>query len=511
MFIPSPRRLFRPPVVLPLLGLLYVVLSICTATTTSPVPNEAWFSSPAENLIYNGHMGTTNLVAQGTWLEGIEKRTYWVPPLHILAQAGWYLLTGAGLGQMRALSVAWGVLALVMLYRIGVRLGIGRGAALLGVALLAVDFRWVLSGSMGRMDMMCASLGFAGIAAYLQLRLSSLASATLGAHALIAASCLTHPCGVVHGIALVIITLCLDRHRLNLRLIALAALPYCVALAAWGTYILQDPPGFLQQFRGNISGLASEAGRSARFSGLLHPWEALRSEIYSRYFEQFGNWGGGRIFGGLQMYVLGVYAAATFAALLNRRQRFTSTGRALTAATLAVFCVFWLLDGSKASNYLPHVLPWLMLLAAFGLRRLAAGQLALVSVLVAVVAIGQVTAFSGWVRKNNLQNETVAAVRYLQIHALPGERINGGAEFNFFSPASLPFTDDPRLGFLTGHRPNWIVRSNWYGAWIEASRKRDAAFDRYVSHLLEQESREVFHAGRVKIYRVGPLPTPVLH
>ncbi|MEP7365442.1 MAG: hypothetical protein ABI972_19480 [Acidobacteriota bacterium] len=505
------RRAVRPGVILPLLCLLYVLLSITTATTTAPLPNEAWFFSPAENLIRHGYMGTTNLVTQGTWMEGIEQRTYWVPPLHILAQAAWYWMVGAGLMQMRALSIAWGVLALVMAFRIGVRLGLGRFAALSGVALLATDFRWVLSGSMGRMDMMCAALGLAGIAAYLELRGGSLPAATVAAHALIAASCLTHPCGVVHGAALVVITLCLDRGRLNFGLIALATLPYCAALTAWGVYISRDPDGFLRQFRGNISGLASEAGRSTRFSGLLHPWDAFTSEIYSRYFAQFGTWGGGRVFGGLQMYVLGLYAAAIGAALFHRRLRATAAGRAMTAASVAVFCSFWLLDGSKASNYLPHVLPWLLLLAAFGLRRLAGGQTGLVGLLLAVAVAGEAAAFAGWVGKNTLQNETVAAVRYVQTHASAGEAIDGGAEYGFFADAPMTFTDDPRLGFLTGRRPDWILLSGWYGTWIEAMRKRDAAFDHYVAKLVDRDSREVFHAGRIKIYRVSSSEPPVLH
>ena len=505
------RRVLRPAVALPLTAAVYVLLSFITAAKSSPLPNEAWFFSPAVNLLHNGHMGTTNLVAQGTWLEGIEQRTYWVPPLHLLAQALWYALTGAGLAQMRALSVAWGVVALLATYRIGVRLTLGRGAALLGVTLLAADFRWVLTGSMGRMDMMCAALGLTGIAAYLELRSRSLTQAALAGHALVAASCLTHPCGVVHGLALVIVTLVLDRQRLNHRMAALAAAPYCAALGGWGLYILPDPQGFLRQFTGNISGLAAEAGRSTRFSGLRHPLDALLSEFHDRYFSQFGSWGGGRFFGGLQMYILGLYVASIAAALLNRRHRITRPGHALAVSAAAVFCVFWLLDGSKSSAYLPHVLPWLLLLAGFGLRRLAAGQTGLVSGLLAVALVGQFAAFSGHARKDNLQSETVAVARFLQAHVRPGEFVNGGAEFGFFTPSTMTLADDPRLGYITGRRPDWIVHSGWYGSWILAARRRDRTFDRYVGQLLDRESREVFHAGRVKVYRTGPRSVPVLH
>ena len=511
MFAPFCRRFLRPRVFLPLCALLYVLLAASIAATTSPLPNEAWFFSPANNLLRNGHMGTTNLVTHGTWLEGIEERTYWVPPVYILAQALWYSIVGTGFAQMRALSIACGLLALAAMYLIGVRLRLGRFATLLAVALLVTDFRWLLTGSMGRMDMMSASLGLAGIAAYLQLRERSIASATFAAHALVTLSCLTHPCGIVHGVALAVITFCLDRQRINLRLAALAAVPYCVGLAAWGLYIFQDPGAFLRQFRGNISGLAAEAGRSTRFSGLLHPLDALVAEFRERFFNQFGNWGAGPLFGGLQMYTLGLYAAALIASLVNRRQRRTPEGLALSGAAVAVLAMFWLLDGSKTSAYLPHILPWLLLLAGFGIRRLAAGQVGLVSLLVALVLAAQAAALVGWLRKDHLHNETSVAVHYLQTHVRPGEYVIGGAEFGFFARDGLTFHDDPRLGFLTGRRPDWVLKSNWYNTWIDANRKRDPAFDRYIAGLLDKNSREVFHAGRIKIYRVGMTVPPVLH
>ncbi|MBN8733725.1 MAG: glycosyltransferase family 39 protein, partial [Acidobacteria bacterium] len=208
----------RPAVVLAGLSALYVVCSWLVMTAAGPLPNEGWFFSPAVNLLRHGHMGTTNLVTQGTWMEGMERRTYWVPPMHFLAQAAWYALVGAGLMAMRALSVAWGVVALGAVYGIGTRLRLGRWAALLAVGLLALDFRWVITGAMGRMDMMCAALGLGGMAVYLALRERNLAWATVAAHALVCASCLTHAAGVVHGLALVVVTVALDWRRLSMRL-----------------------------------------------------------------------------------------------------------------------------------------------------------------------------------------------------------------------------------------------------------------------------------------------------
>jgi hypothetical protein len=203
------------------------------------------------------------------------------------------------------------------------------------------------------------------------------------------------------------------------------------------------------------------------------------------------------------MYVLGLYAAALMAALVHPRQRRTAAGRALAVAALGSFCIFWLLDGSKTSGYLTHTLPWLLLLSGFGIRRLFPGQAGLVTCLLVILAVGQAVAFFGWRRDAKLQNEANATVNYLKRNVEPGERLTGGAEYGLLAGGSLYFTDDPRLGYLTGNRPAWVVVSPWYHAWIEANRKRDPAFDRYVGGLLDEGAREVFHAGRVKVFRVA--------
>ena len=494
-------RGLRPAVVWAALAALYVGCSALVMTAAAPLPNEGWFFSPAVNLLRQGHIGTTNLVTRGTWMKGMERRTYWVPPMHFLAQAAWYAVVGAGLMAMRALSVAWGVVALGAVYGIGVRLRLGRWAALLAVGLLALDFRWVITGSMGRMDMMCAALGLSGMAAYLALRERNLAWAMAAGHALVCASCLTHAAGVVHGLALVVVTVVMDGRRLSVKLVAVAAVPYVVGLAGWGVYIAQDYEGFLRQFRGNISGLAGEAGKAGRFSGLTQPWVALKEEVNSRYFSQFGEWGGGKLFGSLQMYVLGLYAAAIVTACWGKRLRGQAGGRALLGAAASVFCTMWLLDGSKTSAYLPHVLPWLLLLAAFGLRRLAGGQWGLMAAVVAVAVLGQAAAFVGFHQKDALGTQTKAVVRYLESQVKAGEVVNGGAEYQFFTER-VRFVDDPRLGLMTGVRPAWVVMSGWYETWQGTMRKRDKKLDAHVRAVLERGAREVFHAGKIKVLRV---------
>src|SRR5207244_5704257 len=138
--------------------------------------DEGWFSSPALNLLTKGHMGTSVLDPTATFrsvqLTGINEATYWIMPLYILAQAAWYMLVGFSLPSMRALSVLWGLTALISWYLIIRCLSGEKPVALIAVALVAIDFQFLSSASSGRMDIMAAGLGFARSGAFFCLRTS---------------------------------------------------------------------------------------------------------------------------------------------------------------------------------------------------------------------------------------------------------------------------------------------------------------------------------------------------
>src|SRR3989442_14182557 len=115
-------------------------------------------------------MGTAAMETAGTRWKGIDRYTYWTVPLHLLAQAGWYKAFGFGLFAMRALSAVWGLVALAALYAALLMLSGDQRAAALSTALIALDSSFIATASSGRMDMMNAALGLAGLAAYLLLR-----------------------------------------------------------------------------------------------------------------------------------------------------------------------------------------------------------------------------------------------------------------------------------------------------------------------------------------------------
>src|SRR5277367_2540986 len=64
----------------------WIGLAVSVAVSKAPWSNEGWCALPAVNRATQGYMGTTVLVSKGTWLVGVERHTYWMMPMHILAQ-----------------------------------------------------------------------------------------------------------------------------------------------------------------------------------------------------------------------------------------------------------------------------------------------------------------------------------------------------------------------------------------------------------------------------------------
>src|SRR3982750_3270790 len=262
-------------------GMLYVVLGTGSALTKLPVCDEAWYANPAFNLSAGRSMGTTVLESAGTPLHGLERHTYWVMPLYIVGEASVYELFGAGLLQTRLFSLAWGVVLLLSWFVI-LRVLFDREeekyVALLGVFVMAVDSYMIAVGSTGRSDMMCAGLGSAGLAAYLGLRSRSLVLALFVGNALVAASGMTHPNGVLYLASLIFLVLFFDRRHIRVIHVSAAAAPYLIGGAIWSTYILQNPADFIAQFGSNAR---------TRTSGLTSPWAVIKGEAL-RYVNAYG-------------------------------------------------------------------------------------------------------------------------------------------------------------------------------------------------------------------------------
>lgn len=493
------QKLRTHTLILVAIVILYVSLAFGSSLTKRPWSDEGWFACAGYNLATHGFMGTTVLEEKGSPFAGINRRTYWILPLHIIAQAGWYRLTGFSLFSLRALSTLFGVVGLLSWYVIARRLSGNATVALLAAALLGADYYFVQLGSFGRYDMMSAALGAASLAAYLQLRDKNLQAAVLISHVLVVANGLTHFMGIFAWLALVLLMGHFDRRRLRWRHLALAALPYLIGAAAWGGYILQDTGSFKAQFLGN-------ATTGNRLAGLLMPWVALKREIVDRYFIGFGLGAHSAGHSGpivlkslaLAAYWLGTLGCLTVGAL--RRQ----TGvRLLLIFTALCFVLLTLLDGHKQTWYLVYIVPLYACLLAVWVAYLwdkqtlprwaiAAG----IGGLLAVQAGGTLLRM----KVNTYQERFVPAVDFLRQNTPAEAMIMASAEVGFGLGFNRRLVDDIQLGAASGKVPDFIVVDENYQSSFQAFQAERPKVYEFIRQRLSKEFQPVYEHADYTIY-----------
>jgi hypothetical protein len=205
-------------VIVPIL-LAFVAIAVMCVHTNLPWSDEAWFASPALNLITNGSFGTSVLDPTASFrtnnLTGIAN-TPMDCALVSAGRAAWFRAMGFGLMQVRYLSILWGLVALWAWYRMLQILSGDERVAVLALGLMAVDFTVAWTASVGRMDMMCAALGGAGLTAFLIFRESNFTRAVLVSQSLIVAAGLTHPMAAGYACGLAALTIYNDWKRIRL-------------------------------------------------------------------------------------------------------------------------------------------------------------------------------------------------------------------------------------------------------------------------------------------------------
>jgi 4-amino-4-deoxy-L-arabinose transferase-like glycosyltransferase len=459
----------------------FVGLSLGTGATRVPFCDEAWLATPALNLATKGHMGTTNLETAGTWAFGMDRYTYWVMPLYLIAEAAWYKIVGFSLLKMRALSTLWGLLAIVAWCQI-VNSIWGRRAAGLAAGFIACDYFFVSSSAAGRMDMMSAALGFAGWAAYLAFRERNLKVALLASHALMAGAVFSHPYGVFEGAGLAAMMAMLDRKRIGAGALALCAIPYIAIGGAWALYIAEAPELFRAQIAGN-----SAAG--GRFSSLLSPFTALLDELRVRYLESFGFGAGTTGLARLQLLVLGLYLLGIIGSILLARRTRHPRLRLLLTLTAIQFACMTFLEGKKSSLYFVHMTPFFGALLAItidaartarvSLRWAAAGVACLYVVL-------QVGGLAYGIRRDPYRRyyePLIAAVRA----NYPGSGwIMGNASVGFGLAFPAELIDDRLLGYHSGKRPALIVIDKDYRDYHAQYRRSLPPVGKHIDSVMQE-------------------------
>lgn len=484
---------------------LYLLLTSGTAITKRPWSDEGWFASPAYNLINHGHMGTSILesVEPRGQQKGIDKYTYWIMPLDIPAQAAWYKVVGFGLFQMRMLSAAWGLLAILSWWVIVYTLSGNRNVALLTASIIALDYAFITGASFGRMDMMCAALSFAAFGSYLTLREKHFTAAIVVSHTFVVASGLTHPYGLLGLAGLIFLTLYFDRKRIGLRHVGLALIPYVIGAVGWGLYILQSPSLFVSQFVGNATAGSNNVGR---LDGLLSPLSAIQREITLRYLVAFGLGGhsaGSPSLTSLKIFILLTYLVGIIGAVFTRSIRNHRGFRALLYLTGIYFLILTLVDGQKLSWYLVHMIPLFAALLAVFLNWLWNNtRLPRWSIVAPIVfffllqAGGQLLK----IRQNSYHKSYLPAVNFLRSNADPSSLIMGSTELAFGLGFNANLVDDIRLGYYTGKRPDFIVVDEIYEDAFKGVGTQDVIVYQHVLDTLAKEYHPVYDHAYYKIY-----------
>lgn len=462
-------------------------------------PNEGWFADPAFHLETRGFFGTTIIESTRTWLEGVDRHTYWILPLYPLALAPLFRVFGFSLYTMRAMSIFWFMVALSAFYLL-MRSQAGRGVALLATLLLAADFHFLVGAAVGRMDMMCAALGYSAIAAYLLLRERSLRLAVLTSSTLAVAGCLTHPCGILALSGLIFLAIRNDRERLTWMDLPLAMAPCLAGLGAYGIYAMHDFSGFVRQLTGNVSGVAGEATGSTRFSGLLHPLTALRRELLDRYMSAFNGDSWHNPYR-TQLIVLSVYWGGVIVALVDRRIRRQKAARFLLPLVGIYFVIMWLGEGLKLRVYMVHTLPLFAGLGALWIWNWTEGRKIVRASAIAAIQCIQFLGIGVGLWVNQYHNEHLPAAQYMKEHGHAGSLIMASGQFAFEFGYDGRLVDDVRLGYFTGRKPEFFVRDVWYREWLDRAKTRDPKIYEFVYKTLAAEYREVFHNPGFVIYQ----------
>src|SRR5262249_33716907 len=95
--------------------------------------------------------------------------------------------------------------------------------------------------------------------------------------------------------------------------------------------------------------------------------------------------------------------------------------------------------------------------------------------------------------QNSYAKNFLPAVRYVQSHWRPTDLVMGSAELGF-GVGFERLLEDPRLGALTGKRPDFILVSPRWRLYFDDFKRR-GAMGGFVARRLESEYRLVFDGG----------------
>lgn len=492
--------------------LAYLLIAWLTAVTKEPYTDEAWFYSPAINLVENGHMGTSIKEIAGTPWTRMDRYTYWQPPVHFIIQAGWYTIFPDGLFSMRFLSIFFGLICLVSIFTIVRKVTDNYWMALLAMFLTGIDVTFIESASDGRMDMMSTAFAFAAFAFYLFTREKNLGRAMLVGHLLVVLSGLTHPNGILALFGMIFLNIYLDRKNIVTGHVLLALIPYFAGAAGWGIYILQNPTAFWDQFSVNFLG---KVGSRSIF-------DAVRSEFVERYLYAYGWSAGSSILAKLKLFALLTYFGGVIGSIFIARKNQDRNLNALLILFYIFFLVMIFLIGNKWARYMVYILPLYTALTAvsavYMIQFSRVTKFVAVFILIIICAM-QVGSDVRRIRDDSYHNVYLPVIEkireldnYFESDDDP-QIIMGGSELAFelgFNTGTLELgpnsgtcgyilIEDPALGYFSGKSPDMIVLEPHFRGWFALLEVEHPEAYEYTQELLETDFESVYENRKFEV------------
>ncbi len=476
---------------------LYVAILAAHIYTRRPWNDEAMFHIPASNLIDHGFMGVTSLELIGSGLEGLDKHIYMIFPGNIVLMAGWFKIVGSGLFSVRALSAIAGIGFFAASFFLLRKLTGNQNLAWLATALTALDYQIMVGSTFGRYDILVAFLGTAAYASFVCLREENFNKAILISETLICMAGMCHPNGLIYFLGLIFLIFYYDRHRLGIKQVMIAAIPYLIGSSAWAWWILQSPTDFTLQMRTNGSG---------RFA-LFTPITAIIDEV-TRFTVAFGfsPYRTGGFVGPAQLKVVALiaYIFGLVWVVSNRSSR-SQIGTRTILWLFAIHMAFLtFVDGFKFYFYLIHVMFFFctfLAIACYSLWQEAQIPKWMIASCLAVVVSINVAGILLRIKADTYHKVYLPAVSWVEQNAANNDLVMGSMEFGFAYGFRPNFIDDMRWGYYSGKRPQILIveesYKNDFEGWLESEPK----LGQYMKRLLNDEYALRFENVGYKIYQ----------
>lgn len=435
--------------------LLFLVLAIGYCLTRRPWWDEGLFADVAINFRNHGHLGSTVLAESGyRVLPHVHQYTYWQFPLYFVVLGSWLRLLPEGIVSIRLFSTCCALLYLICWFFLVRKLSGNEALAICVTSFLALDYEVLSAAANGRMDMLCATLGQAALAAFFYWEDSHWRRAVFVAACFGSAALFTHPMGALINVVLAIVIL-LRRREIQWKGLAIAALPYLVGGALCLAYIMQGPHVFAEQFR---------SAEGYRVGGLVATLKNVLNDFQIRYL--YWNWTGVSGFLKSKIVLVAFPSIGLLAVAIDPKLRKQRLGMLLLILSIVGYVGVALLDNMKFPLYFLYSLAPMTACGAFWIysqfrergrfRSIAAG-------LGGIFLLSSSVGILFKIYRDEWKSTYTPVVNTIRAGLPPGGLLIGGSELGFSFGFGPQLDDDRYAGVITGRVPDVFVVNDSYG------------------------------------------------